>query len=404
PLAGEGIAVGEPRLHAYAKAYLSPALLAAYAREVGHLARHVAGRTKKALVLDLDETVWGGVLGEDGADGIEVADTYRGEAFRAFQKVAKQIASQGVLLAAVSKNDLDPVRAVLRDHPGMTLREDDFVRVTANWRPKHDNLRELASDLGIGVDSFVFADDSPYEVGLVRTELPDVAVVALDGEPALHIEKLMRDGWFDARELTAEDRERTTRYREELDRRDFLDGFASLDDYLRELGVTVRFSAATEAEIPRVSQLTLRTNQFNLTTERLQVPDVAARSADPAFSVLAIRSSDRFGDNGLVGAVFVRRDGGTARIDNFLLSCRVFARGIETACLSALLTALRHAGVTEVRAAYRPSAKNGKVADFYPRAGFTAVGGDGDFRHDLQDIPEAPKHVALAVDVEAPAE
>jgi FkbH-like protein len=400
-LVAEGIAVEEPRLDVYAKAHLSADLLARYAREIGHLARHVAGRTKKALVLDLDGTVWGGVLGEDGVDGIEVAESYRGEAFRAFQRVAKQLGSQGVLLAVVSKNHQDLVRRALRERQDMTLAEGDFVRVTANWRPKHDNLRELAETLNIGVDSLVFVDDSPQECGLVRAMLPDVAVIHVGGEPALHREALLRDGWFDTRELTAEDRTRVGKYRVEVERKDFLDSFESIHDYLRELKVTVRLADAEERDIPRVSQMTLRTNQFNLTTRRLQQPDVRGLLADPATRVLAIHAADRFGDNGTVGTIFLRREDAVVHIDNFLLSCRVFSRGIEQGALAAVLDHARATGAHEVRGVYRATAKNGVVKDFYPRHGFVPAGdgeaGDGvlTFRHDLRTTLERPAHLAL---------
>ncbi|MFE2410979.1 HAD-IIIC family phosphatase [Kitasatospora sp. NPDC059408] len=398
PLLAEGLPAEDTRLRAYTRTNLSPELLARYAREVGHLARHLTGRTRKCLVLDLDGTVWGGILGDDGPEGIEVGDGYRGEAFQAFQRSVKQLASQGVLLAAVSKNDPGPVAEALREHPGMVLREEDFVRVVANWRPKHENLRELARALNIGLDSLVFVDDSPYERELVRRELPEVAVVEVDGEPALHVERLLADGWFDVTRLTGEDRARPALYRQELDRQDFLDSFESLEGFLRELRVTVHLAPATDAEVARLSQITLRTNQFNLTTRRLQPADVTALRADPDAHVLAIRAADRFGDNGLVGAVFTRREGTALLIDNFLLSCRVFSRGIEQACLSAVLRAARASGAEEVVGEYRESPKNGKVRDFYPRHGFETAGQDGPataFRHDLREIPAAPEHVSL---------
>lgn len=399
PVLAGGVPAVEPRSAVYARAHLSAELLAEYAREAAHLARHLAGRTKKCLVVDLDETVWGGVLGEAGPDGIEVADSYRGEAFRGFQRTVRQIASQGVLLAAVSKNDIEPVRAVLRDHPRMTLREEDFVRVAANWAPKPENLARLAADLNLDPDSFVFVDDSGFECGLVRRELPGVAVVQLDREPALHAEKLLRDGWFTAAELTAEDRQRPARYREELVRRDFLHTFASVEEYLRELEIEVRFGPVAPADVGRVSQLTLRTNQFNLTTERLDAARVGELAGAADTEVLAVHARDRFGDNGLVGAVLVRRDGSTAWLENFLLSCRVFSRGIEQACLSAVLRRVRAAGAVEAVGVYRPSAKNGKVREFYPRAGFTGPqphgGGALAFRHDLARIPDPPAHLRL---------
>ncbi|GAA4254361.1 HAD-IIIC family phosphatase [Dactylosporangium darangshiense] len=403
PIAAEGIAVHDPRMSTYAKAHLSDALLLRYARQAGHLCRALAGRTRKVLALDLDNTVWGGVLGDDGIDGIEVHETYRGEAFRAFQRVARQLGTQGVLLAAVSKNDLEPVQQALREHPGMTLREDDFAHVTANWQPKSDNLARLAETLNLGLDAFVFADDSPYECGLVRAELPQVAVVQLDDEPARHVTKLLRDGWFDALDVTAEDRARTALYRQEAQRSSFLQRFDSIEEYLAGLEVTVAFDAARAEHVPRLSQITLRTNQFNLTTQRLQQSDVRARLDDPAHLVLTIHAGDRFGDNGLVGAVFARRSADRLDIDNMLLSCRVFARGIEQTCLAALLRHARATGVREVHAGYVATAKNGNVRDLFPSYGFAVATDDGasrTFRHDLTDVIEPAPHVRLVTQLE----
>lgn len=400
PITADGVAAQDARLSVYAKAHLTPALLARYAREVAHLTRHLVGRTSKCLVTDLDNTLWGGVAGEDGVDGIEVGDSYRGDAFRIFQGVVKQIGSQGVLLAAVSKSDPEPARLALREHPRMIVREEDFVAVTANWRPKQENLAELAEALNIGADSLVFADDSAYECGLVRHTLPGTAVVRLDDEPALNVGKLLADGWFDVLELTAEDKARASMYRAEFERKGFLDSFESIEDYLAELGVTVRLATASEHDVQRVSQLTLRTNQFNMTVERLQPADVTGLIADPAAGVLTIRAGDRFGDNGLVGAIFTSNDGSVLHLDNFLLSCRVFARGIEQACLAAVLRHASAAGVRAVLGSYRPAAKNAKVADFYQRHGFVPVSRNDTFttfRHDLVAIPAMPGHVSMTV-------
>lgn len=397
PLLASGIAADDARMSVYAKAHLSQDLLAGYAREVGHLARHLTGRTKKCLALDLDGTVWGGILGEDGVEGIEVAEGYRGEAFRAFQRTVKQIGSQGVLLAAVSKNDIEPVRGVLRDHSGQTLREADFVRVCANWRPKHENLTELADALNVGVDSLVFVDDSPYECGLVERELPQVAVVAVDAEPAQHVARLLADGWFDVLELTDEDRTRASKYADELARKDFLHNFDSLADYLRELDVRVRLGRISQQDVPRIAQITQRTNQFNLTTRRMQPAEVRALAEAPGHLVLAIHSGDRFGENGLVGAIFAHRDGDALHIDNFLLSCRVFSRGVEQTCLAAVLRHAKRTGATEVFGTYRPTAKNAGVKDFFSRYGFTQLATHEDCttssRHDLAEIIGTPDHV-----------
>jgi FkbH-like protein len=284
------------------------------------------------------------------------------------------------------------------------VREEDFVRIIADWRPKTANLAELAEALNLGTDSFVLVDDSAYERGLVRRELPGVVTIGIDDEPALHAERLLSDGWFDARDLTGEDRARPARYRDEIARKSFLDNFDSIGDYLRELAIEVRFCRAAEAEVARVSQLTLRTNQFNLTTVRLQPPDVRQWLDDPAALVATIRSADRFGDNGLVGAVFARREAETMHIENFLLSCRVFSRGIEQACLASLLEHARATGAAAVTGSYRRTAKNHAVADFYPRHGFKPAGSGGgetvSFRHDLLEIASPPEHIQLTVNLE----
>ncbi|MCQ4209136.1 HAD-IIIC family phosphatase [Streptomyces longispororuber] len=407
PLIAESGPVRDSRLAVYTKEHLGAELLGRYAREIGHLARALRGRTKKVLVVDLDHTLWDGILGDDGPDGIAVSGTYRGEAFGAFQKTVRQLGSQGVLLGVCSKNDQEPVEQVLAGHPDMVLRPDDFVRITANWQPKDGNLREMAARLNLGTDSFVFVDDSPFECGLVASSLPDVAVVRLDEEPALHIDRLLADGWFDVRELTEADRGRAGQYRADAGRLELLDGAASMEEYLQALDVRVTVAPATEADVPRISQITLRTNQFNLTTRRLGTDDVRARIAAPGRLVLAIRAQDRFGDNGLVGAVFAERDADALRIDNVLLSCRVFARGIEQAALTALLAHARDTGAPAVVASYRPTAKNGKVRDLYPSLGFDTVrtGDDGshDFRHDLTELPSHPGHVTLDASFGPPA-
>ncbi|WP_067825844.1 HAD-IIIC family phosphatase [Actinomadura kijaniata] len=403
PLLAEGIAAEDPRLGRYAGMGLSPALLARYAREIGHLARHLTGRGKKALVCDLDGTLWGGVLGDDGPDGVEVGEGPRGAAFTAFQKVVRQLGSQGVLLAVVSKNDPGPVDEALREHPRMTLRPADLVRVAASWRPKPDGIAELARDLNLGADSFVFVDDSAYECGLVRHALPEVTVVRLDEEPALHVDRLLRDGWFDTRELNAEDRARPARYREELGRQSFLDSFDSIADYLSELGVWVRLAPVTEAEIPRAAQLTLRTNQFHTAVRRLQPAQVSALAAGPGTRVLGISSGDRFGDNGMVGLIVTRAEGGVLRIDNFVLSCRVFSRGIETACLAAVLADARATGAGAVEAVYRPGPRNAGVRDLYPDHGFVPAGEEDGallFRHDLADVAAPPPHIRFVESLE----
>ncbi|HZU55377.1 MAG TPA: HAD-IIIC family phosphatase [Actinocrinis sp.] len=403
PLVAAGGPVGDPRMASYAKAHLGDELLGRYAREVAHLTRTIKALTKKVLVLDLDNTLWDGILGDDGADGIEMATTYRGEAFGNFQRVAKQIGSQGVLLAVSSKNDHEPVLEVLSTHPDMVLRDTDFVRVNANWNPKDANLRDIAARLNLGVDSFVFADDSPFETGLIAASLPEVAVVRLDEEPALHIGKLLADGWFDVLELTAEDRERAALYRTDAARQDLLDSSDNFEEYLANLGVTLTVAPVSEAEVARVSQLSLRSNQCNLTTLRMQPDTVRELAQSPDHLVLYLRSGDKFGDNGLIGALFCTKgpggsEGAGLTIDNYIMSCRVLSRGIEQAAIGALLAHARDAGLGPVHASYRPTKKNHRVRNFWPSFGFERHGGTDeapDYRHDLAALPEIPGHLRL---------
>ncbi|GAA2986029.1 HAD-IIIC family phosphatase [Streptosporangium longisporum] len=400
PLLTAPIELSDPRFEVYARAHLSDALLGAYARELAHLVRARTGRARKVLAVDLDHTLWGGVLGDDGVEGIEVAHGRQGEAFRRFQGVVAQLQSQGVLLAAVSKNDQDTVLAALREHPDMVVREDAFVRILANWQPKPDNLRVLARELNLGGDSVVFADDSVHECAAVAAELPETAVVHLDGDPALHVTRLLADGWFTTNEVTAEDRVRTRRYHEETARSEFLSAAGSAEEFLRGLEVSVRLAPATGADLARLSQITLRTNQFNLTTERLSPEAVRERAERPGSRVLALSAADRFGSNGIVGAVFLRALPEGLLIENLLLSCRVFARGIEQACLAAVLGQARAAGFPAVLGHYVAGAKNAKVAGLYPHYGFTVTEATerwSRYAHDLGEIVGVPDHLTLEV-------
>ncbi|MGO4461383.1 HAD-IIIC family phosphatase [Streptomyces sp. M-16] len=398
PLIADGGPAADPRLALYTHAPYTEQLLAAYAREAVHVLRAHRGMTRKCLVLDLDDTLWAGILGDDGPEGITAAaGTLAGEPHAALQRTARQLASQGVLLAVSSKNDTAPVLGVLRDHPDMVLRERDFVRVHANWEPKDGNLRDIAAALGIGADALVFADDSPAERALVRARLPAAAVVPLGTEPALHVSRLLADGWFDTPRLTGDDLARTARYHEAAARTELERGSGSYEEYLRGLGVRVRIAPPGPHEGDRVAQLSLRTNQFNLTGERLGADRIAALAADPAALVLAVHVGDRFGDSGLAGAVLGRYADDGLHLDGFWLSCRVFARGVEQAVLATLLAHAADRALPAVHARHRPTAKNARAAGFYPSLGFAETAGDPDgslrFRHDLAELPPVPDHL-----------
>ncbi|WP_206308732.1 HAD family hydrolase [Streptomyces sp. A1136] len=401
PLIAEGGPVHDVRLARYARSRLGGPLLAAIAREVGHLVRSRHGLTRKCLVLDLDHTLWDGVLAEDGVDGISAAGEGRAEAFGAFQRVIAQIAAQGVLLAVSSKNDRQEVSAALSGLPGAVLRERDFAAIRADWGPKDTQVRDIAERLGIGTGALVFVDDSSAECARVRAAVPEAAVVRLDDEPALHVTRLLRDGWFDTPSLTEDDRDRGRRYRAESQRSAARRLAGTPDGFLRDLETTVDLGPPGPHDWSRAAQLTQRTNRFNLTGLRLTEKEAEAAAAGTGGRVLLVaRSCDRFGASGMVGAVLARRTGGVLDIENVWLSCRVLGRGIEQAIVCALLERARTDGCTAVTARYRETRANGRAAGFYPSLGFTERGRDAGgplFHHDLTDIQAVPEYIELRI-------
>jgi FkbH-like protein len=382
----------DPRLMHHAGMYMSLECLCAIGREIVSVVRAALGKTKKCLVLDLDNTLWGGVVAEDGVTGIALGGDVAGRPYVAFQETARALKEQGVLLAINSKNDSEVAGDAFK-HPDMVLREDDFVKATINWRPKSDNLKELAASLNLGLDSFVFFDDERFERNLVKDQLPGVAVLDVPSDPSYYTRTLLANGWFTTMATTQEDLARTVAYRQQVQRDDLLNGAASFEDYLESLGITVNFVAPTEFNLPRLTQLNLRTNQFNMTTRRFQTGDMQSMAASPHFAILGVEASDKFGGYGLIGSVIVEKcqDSAHARwhIRNFLLSCRVLGRGIEVSVLRHVLAEAKRCGADFVRADYVPSAKNGKFKDFYSSNGFSLeAAGDETviFRHDLETL------------------
>ncbi|MEV6110553.1 HAD-IIIC family phosphatase [Streptomyces sp. NPDC051940] len=402
PLLNEGGPVTDARLAVYASLRLGAEVLACYAREVAHLVRAVRGRTRKCLVLDLDNTLWDGILGEDGPQGVTASGSLRGEAFHHFQRVVKQLAAQGVLLAVSSKNDAALVHEVLADHPDLVLREQDFAVVKADWRSKDLNLREAADELGLALDALVFADDTAAERAQVRLGAPGVAVVALDGEPALHPDRLLADGWFDTLRLTEEDVARTGRYRGERRRRELRETSGSYAEFLAGLETRVALGPPRAHELARLAQLTQRTNQFNLTGLRQREDELSDRAADPRRHLLLVaRTADRFGEHGLTGAVLGCLRDDVLELKNVWLSCRVLGRGIEHALLATLLATASERGLRAVEAGYVPTSRNHRARGFYAECGFAdvtpAAPGTGErrFRHGLTDLPAVPDHILV---------
>ncbi|MGE0709455.1 MAG: HAD-IIIC family phosphatase [Planctomycetota bacterium] len=371
-----------------------------------HLAaglRALTSGPKKVLVVDLDDTVWGGVVGEDGALGLEVSDSPAGAAFRAFQGHLKALAAGGCLLAACSKNDPAAAREPFLANPSMVLRLEDFAAFEASWDPKSVALERIARDLRLGLDSFVFFDDNPAEREQVRQALPEVAVVEVPAEPAEYVRALERGLWFEATHVGPADLKRAAHYQGEQARREHQERFATLDDYLESLEMRATLAAVDVATLPRVVQLLGKTNQFNLTTRRHSREQVERLLAIPRALGLTLSLSDRFGDSGLVAVVLgAPRDDAPEvfRLDTFLMSCRVIARGVEACLVGEVAARARELEFTWLEGEFMPNARNGLTAELYPGFGFAPLADEGDgvrrFRASLAELTP-PRHFVQVV-------
>ena len=353
-------------------------LLLAVGAQVATFVRALRGKVRKCIVLDCDGTLWGGIVGEDGIAGIRLDPSYPGSGFMAFQQELLNLRERGILLAIVSKNNEADALEVLRDHPHMLIREEHLAAWRINWQDKAANLMAIAEELNIGLDSIVFADDSPFECESVRQLLPEVAVLELGSEPSRFRNLLIESALFDSLAFTADDRGRAATYVAERRRRDAQASAGSLDDFLRSLEIEASMLPPGPTELPRIAQLTQKTNQFNLTTIRYTEGDISRRLADPASEVIAVRLKDRFADLGLIGVAILDFDADRATIDTLLLSCRVLGRGVEDALLSHIAAIAMERGMRCLRGSYLATARNGQVEDFFERRGFVHVAAEGD--------------------------
>jgi FkbH-like protein len=346
-------------------------------REYGKFFRALRGRTRKCLVLDCDGVLWGGIVGEDGPHGIAIGSTYPGSCYQGLQDEIRNLHRRGVLLALCSKNNEADVVEVLRQHPEMVLKETDFATWQINWDDKATNLRRIAEALNIGIDSLVFLDDSAFECDWVRRELPEVAVVHLDGDPSSFRARLAEPGFFDSLAYSAEDRQRNAMYLDDRQRRDLLSSAASVEEYLESLELAAEIGVPGPAEIPRVAQLTQKTNQFTLTTRRYSEGEVSGLVHAPASDVFYLKLKDKVADLGLIAVAVVRYDGPTAFVESLLMSCRALGRGAEDALLAAIFTAAKARGCDQIIGYHEVTKRNGLVNDFYEKRGFRRRDGIG---------------------------
>ena len=349
------------------------------AKEINHIVSGLRRNIKKLVVLDLDNTLWGGVIGDDGLEGIEIGDTSpRGEAFKAFQQYLKSLTKRGILLAVCSKNDRAKAVEPFEKHPEMALRMSDFVSFKANWEPKSENLRQIATELNLGLDSFVFVDDNPAEVDIVRQFLPEVETVLLTADPSDFITLLQDRRFFEPLNITPEDIHRGQQYRQEAQRKETLAACTDMAAYLGSLEMRAVITEFQGVDVPRIAQLINKSNQFNVTTRRRTESEVRAVIQDPSHIAFTVRLADRFGDHGLISVVICRIEGTVMEIDTWLMSCRVLKRQVEDEVVKEIVRLARDLDCHVIRGRYNPTSKNSMVRDLYPRMGFAEGGQVGD--------------------------
>lgn len=374
----------DPKLYAIAKMPISTQALPAVASRVVDAILARKGRFHKCAIVDLDNTLWGGVIGDDGLEGIQIGELGQGHAFTEFQTWLKELKNRGVMLAVCSKNDEANAKEPFLRHPEMVLKLDDFSAFVANWEDKASNIRRIQKELNIGLDSMVFFDDNPFERNLVRTMLPEVEVPELPEDPAEYTVFARMQNLFDTNSYSDEDRVRTERYLAEKSRTELSAGIDNYDDYLKALGMKAVCAPFDAFHIPRIAQLTQRSNQFNLRTVRYSEQEIEEIAANPRYVTRYYTLRDRFGEHGLIAVVILEKRENELFVNEWLMSCRVLKRGMEQFIADSILRAAREAGVARVVGEYIPTPKNAMVKDLYASMGFRPLG-DGLYEARVDD-------------------
>lgn len=364
----------DPKLYYIAKMPISLDALPTVAKSVLDIIQALRGSVKKCVVLDLDNTLWGGVIGDDGLSGIQIGELGLGHAFSDFQLWLKELKNRGILLAVCSKNNEAAAKEPFEKHPEMVLRLEDFSMFVANWEDKAANIRNIQQTLNIGMDSLVFLDDNPFERNLVRSLIPEITVPELPEDPALYLQYLRELNLFETASYSADDANRTQQYRLQAERARFESSFQSYDDYLKSLEMKAVAAPFDAFHGPRIAQLTQRSNQFNLRTVRCTEADIEALAHDDSRICLYFTLKDQFGDHGLISvAVMDKQSDNTLFISQWLMSCRVLKRGMEEFIVNTMLEKAKLGGFQKVIGEYIPTPKNAMVKDLYEKMGFTPV-------------------------------
>lgn len=337
-------------------------------------------KRKKCLILDLDNTLWGGVLGEDGIDGIKIGGDYPGKAFLYWQEALLELSKKGIILAICTKNNENDVKELWNKNPFMVLKKEHFSSLRINWNDKASNIREIAVELNIGLDSMVFVDDNPTERELIKQELPMVCVPDFPAQPydLMTFYRYLVDEYFRVYALTDEDLNKTEQYKANANRVQAQKTFTDMESFLKSLEIKLKIEEANEHTISRISQMTQKTNQFNLTSHRYTESDISTMLNSGA-KMWTLSVSDKFGDNGITGLIIIKDN----IIDTFLMSCRVLGKDIEYAFLKYVLS---QCGLNEIEAKYIPTEKNVQVKDFYEKLEFNLISDFGGVKQYLADV------------------
>lgn len=361
----------DEKFYYIAKIPFSQKALAGLAGEIVSVIKAITGKITKCVVTDLDNTLWGGVIGDDGLEGIQIGELGDGQAFTEIQKWLKELKKRGILLAVCSKNNEEVAKIPFEKHPEMELKLSDFAVFVANWDDKAYNIRKIQKTLNIGMDSIVFLDDNPRERDVVRTLIPEVTVPELPEDPALYLSYLQQCGLFETASYSQEDNERTEQYQAEAVRRDILNNSQSYEQYLQEMDMTAEAKPFDEFHYPRIAQLSQRSNQFNLRTVRYTEDEIRKLAGDEEYLTLYFTLKDRLGSYGLISVVVLKKlDKGTLFIENWLMSCRVLKRSMEEFIVNKIIYVAEQNGFQKVIGEYKKTAKNSMVEKIYERMGF----------------------------------
>lgn len=369
-----------------AKAPLGQKLLIPLAQEYSKFVRAFTGKTKKCLILDCDGTLWGGVLGEDGPTGIKLGITYPGSGYLSFQTEVVNLYSRGVILALCSKNNEEDIMEILDSHENMALKKHHIACWQINWEDKASNILKIAKELNIGLDSIVFVDDNEFECDWIRNQLPEIKVLHLKGDPALFQNVLTQAGYFDSFSFSEEDSRKTEMYINEKKRSELLISTSSYQDYLVDLNIQAKIQKAQPQDFNRISQLTQKTNQFNLTTFRYTEADIKQLVGADDSDIYTLKVSDKISDLGLIAIAIIKYQKDTAFIDSFLMSCRALGRGLEDALLAYIIKEVIALRITIITGRYVPTKKNIQAKDFYMKNNFTLADENVDFTEWTQDF------------------